>query len=400
MLMKSNFIKIIYIGGPDISLRFPFIKLLISKGYKVFVIGSSKKEKKMFEKGGIPYLYYCLNRKFSVFSDVKSFFQLYKILKKEKPLIVHAFDTKPTILGRIAAKLAGVPVIIGTIPGMGSLFSEDTFTNKILRSFYIIAQKIACRVSDLTIFQNYDDLNFFITKKIISFSKATIIKSSGVDIKKFSPENLQSKKLQKTKSELGLNSKSVKIFMITRLVKYKGVQEFLEAAKILKSKYRNIDFFLIGPADNTVAAFPLEEVKKYANVVKYTGPRNDIPEILYFADIVVLPTYYREGIPRILLEAASMRKPIVTTNIPGCREIVNDGINGFLVPPKDSVALAKAIEKLILNDNLRKQMGKISRERVIKEFSLDIIFKQTLNLYKKLFHNKKEKYHESTICSS
>jgi len=386
--MKNNIIKIAYIGGPDISLRLPLIKLLIFKSYKIFVVGSSKKEKGRFEREGIPYCYYHLNRKFGMFNDIKSFFQLYKILKKEKPYCIHTFDTKPTILGRIAAKMAGVPVIIGTIPGMGSLFSEDTFTNKILRSFYIIAQKIACRVSDLTIFQNYDDLNFFITKKIISFSKATIIKSSGVDIKKFSPENLQSKKLQKTKSELGLNSKSVKIFMITRLVKYKGVKEFLEAAKILKSKYQNVDFFLVGPKDNTVAAFPLEKVKKYANVVKYTGPRNDIPEILYFADIVVLPTYYREGIPRILLEAASMKKPIVTTNIPGCKEIVNDGINGFLVSPKDSIALAKAIEKLILNDNLRKQMGKMSRKKVLEEFSLNIVFEQTLNAYKKLFKNK------------
>jgi len=389
--MANKIIKIAYIGGPDLLLRLSLIKLLIHKNYKVFVIGSSKKEKESFEREGISYYYYYLNRKFSVISDIKSSFQLYKILKKEKPYCIHAFDTKPTVLGRIAAKIAGVPVIIGTIPGMGSLFSEHTFTNKIFRIFYIIAQKIACGLSDLTIFQNSDDLNFFISKHIISPSKATIIKGSGVDIEKFSPENLQTEKLQKTKAELGLNSKKIKIFMISRLVKYKGIKDFLEAAKILKSKYQNVDFFLVGPKDNTVAAFPLEEVKKYANVVKYTGPRNDIPEILYFADIVVLPTYYREGIPRILLEAASMRKPIVTTNIPGCREIVNDGINGFLVPPKDSVALAKTIEKLILNDNLRKQMGKISRERVIKEFSLDIVFKQTLNFYKKLSKTKKKK---------
>ena len=387
--MDNKIVKIAYIGGPDLLLRLSLIKLLICENYKVFVIGSSRKEKERFERERIPYCYYYLNRKFNVFSDIKSFFQLYKILKKEKPYCIHAFDTKPTILGRIAAKMAGVPVIIGTIPGMGSLFSENTFTNKIFRIFYIIAQKIACGLSDLTIFQNSDDFNFFVLRHIISPSKATIIKGSGVDIEKFSPENLQTKKLQKTKAELGLNSKK-KVFMISRLVKYKGIKDFLEAAKILKSKYQEVDFFLVGPKDNTVAAFPLEKVKKYANVVKYTGHRNDIPEVLYFADIVVLPTYYREGIPRILLEAASMRKPIVTTNIPGCREIVNDGINGFLVPPKDSVALAKAIEKFILNDNLRKQMGKISRERVIKEFSLEIVFKQTLNLYKKLFQNKEE----------
>jgi len=386
--MKNKIIKIAYIGGPDILLRLHFIKLLILKGYEVCVIGSSKKEKEKFENEGILYHYYSLNRKFSILSDIKSFFQLYKILKKEKPHCIHAFDTKPTILGRIAAKLAGVPIIIGTIPGMGSLFSEDTFINKILRIFYIIAQKVACGVSDLTIFQNYNDFDFFISKKIVSPLKAIIIKGSGVDIKKFSLENLQSKKLQKTKSELGLNSKSIKIFMISRLVKYKGIKEFLEAAKILKSKYQNVDFFLVGPLDNTIAGFPLEEVKKYVDVVKYTGPRNDIPEILFFANIVVLPTYYREGIPRILLEAASMGKPIVTTNIPGCKEIVEDGVNGFLVPPKDPIALAQAIEKLILNEKLRNQMGEISRKKAIEEFSLNIVFKKTLNIYEKLLKNK------------
>ena len=103
---------------------------------------------------------------------------------------------------------------------------------------------------------------------------------------------------------------------------------------------------------------------------------------------MVLPTYYREGIPRILLEAASMRKPIVTTNIPGCKEIVEDGVNGFLVPPKNSKALVEAIGKLILDENLRKQMGKMSRKKVLEEFSLNIVFEQTLNAYKKLFKNK------------
>ena len=382
--MKNSFLKIAYIGGPDISLRLPIIKLLISKGYKICVIGSNKDEKQRFEKEGISYYCYSLNRKFSVFSDIKSLFQLYKILKKEKPYCIHAFDTKPTILGRIAAKLAGIPIIIGTIPGMGALFSEDSFINKILRIFYIESQKIACGVSNLTIFQNEDDFKFFISKKIVSISKATIIKGSGVDVKKFSPENLNPENLEKTRKELRLNSKNIKIFMITRLVKYKGVKEFLEAAKILKSKYQNIDFFLVGPTDNTIAAFLLKEIKKYANVVKYIGPRNDIPEILYFADIVVLPTYYREGIPRILLEAASMGKPIVTTDIPGCREIVEDGINGFLVPPKNSKALAHAIEKLVLDKNLRKRMADISRKKAINEFSLDIVVRETLNLYDKV----------------
>ncbi len=381
-------VKVCLCGGPDFSSRLPFIKVLATNGYNVTAIGSHKAEEDKFIKYSIPYRSYPLNRRFSVLDDIRSFLTLYSIFKREKSIIVHAFDTKPTILGRIAAKLAGVPIIIGTIPGMGSLFSDDTLINKILRFFYIISQKVACGMSDLTIFQNYDDLNFFITKKIVSSSKATTIKGSGVDVEEFSPKNLRSEKVEKTKIELGFDPNGIKIFMISRLIKYKGVKEYLEAAKILKSKYRNIDFFLIGPVDDTIAAFSLEEVKKYAGIVKYIGPRDDIPEILFFADIVVLPTYYREGIPRILLEAASMGKPIVTTDIPGCREIVEDGVNGFLVPPKNSKALVEAIGKLILDENLRKQMGEASRKKVLEEFSLNIVFEQTLNAYKKLFKNK------------
>lgn len=379
-LDRSHKVKICLCGGPDLSLRIPLIKALATNGYDVTAIGSDEAEEAKFQKHGISYRLYCLNRKFRLVDEIKGFLTLYNIFKHEKFIIVHAFDTKPTILARVAARLAGVPIIIGTIPGLGSLFSEDSLSNRILRQFYIFFQKVACKISDITILQNQEDRDFFVSRRITDSLKVKIIRGSGVDTKRFSSENVDLEAVEKIKKELCLNDSPI-ISMITRLVRYKGIDEYLQAASLLKTKYPNINFLLVGPQDKTLAAFSLEEVSKYSNVVKYLGPRSDIPEILYLSDIVVLPSYYREGIPRALLEAASMGKPIITTDLPGCKEVVKDGVNGFLIPPKNPQALVEAIEKLILNEDLRKEMGVLSRKKAVEEFASDIVFKETLNLY-------------------
>jgi len=373
-------VKICLCGGSDLSLRIPLCKALASNGYDITAVGSNEAEEAKFREHGISYLLYPLNRKMGFISEIRSLLALYNIFKREKFIIVHAFDTKPTILARIAAKFAGVPLIIGTIPGLGFLFSEENLYNKILRRIYIFAQMIACQVSGMTIFQNPDDKDFFVNKRIVGKSKVKIIKGSGVVTRKFSPENINLENVQKIKTELCLND-NLRVVMISRLIKYKGVKEYLEASKILNSKYQNVQFLLVGSIDDTIAAFPIEEIKKYETVVNYIGFRSDISEILFLSDIVVLPSYYREGLPRILLEAAAMGKPIVTTDLPGCKEVVQDGVNGFLIPPKNVNALAEAIEKLLLNKDLRKEMGILSRKKAIEEFDSDIVFRETLILY-------------------
>jgi glycosyltransferase involved in cell wall biosynthesis len=374
---------IFFVGGPDVSLRVELLKLLQSEGYKLCVVGTNEREKGIFETNGILFFHYSLKRRYFFFSNFMGAWQLYSIFRKEKPYIIHAFDTIPTIVGRIVARVAGVPIIIGTIPGMGSLFSYETVLNKLLRVIYIFGQKMASTSSHITIFQNVDDFNFFISKRIVPKSKATIIKGSGVDVEKFSSRNLDAEKLAKLQTDMGLNANKLNITMVSRMVEYKGVKDFLEAARISVSRHDNLQFNLVGPLDDTVAAVPEREIKKYDKVVKYWGPRGDIKEILHLSDIVVLPTYYREGVPRILLEAASMEKPIITTNVPGCKDIVEDGVNGLIVPIKNPSLLASAVEKLVLDESLRKRMGELSRRKVVKEFSLEIVFKETLGIYQK-----------------
>lgn len=386
MIANSNK-TIAFVGGPDISLRLELLKLVKCEGFNVLVIGSNRAEEKLFHMCEIPYYYYELHRSMLIIKDLGGILQLYKIFKRTRPDIIHAFDTIPAISGRIAAKAAGVPVIIGTITGMGSLFSFNNIRNMMLRVFYIIVQKIACGISDLTIFQNNDDLHYFVSKRIIPSSKSVVVKGSGVDLEKYSANKMDPDDVKKKEEELGIEKSYVKIFMISRLVKYKGVYEYLEAAKQVRMKYDHVQFYLAGPVDDTIASFSESEMRKYGNYVQYIGERNDIAGILYFADVVVLPTYYREGIPRVLLEAASMEKPLITTDMPGCKDVVEDGLNGFTVPTNNPQALSEAMEKLILDGNLRVKMGKLSRQIAIKEFSMDIIFKDTINIYRQLLNN-------------
>ena len=227
---------------------------------------------------------------------------------------------------------------------------------------------------------------FFTINKIVPSSKAALIKGSGVDVNAFSSERVRDTDLKQLEAELGSYRKEVRVFLISRLLKYKGIKEYLEASRIVRERHSHVVFYLAGPEDKSMYAFPLEKLKEFKDTVKYIGSRNDIPEILSLADIVVLPSYYREGIPRILLEAACFEIPIITTDVPGCREVVEDGINGYLVPPKNPYSLANAIGKLVIDEELRKKMGQKGREKVINEFSLDFVYRESLKLYQNFLH--------------
>ena len=211
-----------------------------------------------------------------------------------------------------------------------------------------MGQKAACGVSDITIFQNTDDMAFFTMNKMVHSSKAALIKGSGSGRQCFFPEIVRDTDLRQLEAELGSCRNEIKVFLISRLLKIQRDSRISRGFQNRKREAQSRVFYLAGPEDKSMYSFPLEKLKEYKDTVKYLGPRNDIPKILSLADIVVLPTYYREGIPRILLEAACFEKPIITTDVPGCREVVEDGINGYLVPPKNPYSLADALDKLVI----------------------------------------------------
>jgi len=369
--------------------RIRWIRMLKRHNIKVTMIVPLNEEKyiKLIEKEDIKVITYLLDRKnVNLLRELATIYQLYRIFKKERFNIVHSFTPKPNIYATIAARLAKIPVIINHVTGLGSLFVEEypslpiLVLGKLLKLLYRYAFLLSTKI----IFQNEDDHNFF---SFIPSDKKLIIKGSGIDIYEYSPVNIDVSKVKKLKQESGIKRNQCVITFIGRLVTCKGICEFVESAHILSKRYGNLVFLVVGDIDkDNIYSISKNFIVENQNIyLRFLGRRDDIREILYITDIFVNPSYYREGIPRTNLEAMAMEKPIITTNSPGCKETVENGKTGLLVMPKDILSLVKAIEKLIRNRNLRQEMGKHGREKVIKEFSTEIIVEQIKGLYNDLF---------------
>ncbi len=371
-----------FVGGEDIRMRIAFLKKLEKAGFQVAAIGSE--DQTIFEKKQIPYFRYSLIRWINPFADFRSFLQLAKIFKQQKPDIIHAFDTKPALIAPVAARYAGIIIRVRTITGMGYVFSSDALLAKILKPIYRISQQFASASCATTIFQNTDDFNYFLENNMAEKNKMILVKGSGIDIIEYDKKLVHIKQQPGIKKSLGLKRKYT-VLMITRLVKDKGVIEYLEASRQIRKVRDDIDFVLVGPlASEGKQAISKSNLEEYSDDIHYLGQRNDIPELIELCDCFVLPSYYREGVPRVLLEAGWHGKPIVTTDMPGCREIVKDGWNGWLIPPRNASALAQAILKTIKMDTAEQTLfGQRSRKYIEEEFSLECVF----NAYTKIYRN-------------
>lgn len=380
--------KVMLVGSIDIDARLELMHFL-SNNFDISALGSLPTLQGKFSDQGFNYISYTLSRRANPFLDIFTLIQLYFIFRRLKPHLVHAFDTKPCVWARIAAYLARVPVIIGTLPGLGSLYTNENFINRLLRSIYERLQQLACYVSDLTIFQNHDDARQFIEAGILSSQKVMVIPGSGVSTQLFAQEQVSDAKKAELRKELQIQPDKIVITMVSRIIKSKGVFEFMSAAQEVITHYPNARFLLVGPEDNeSLDRLNADELKQLKQVVTWLGSRQDISSILAVSDIFVLPSAYREGMPRVLLEAASMGLPIVTTDSPGCREVVENNINGFLIPTRDSSALREALLHLIAKPQLRQVFGQISRERAVERFDFLKIARRIHTVYEQLLKHQ------------
>lgn len=306
-------------------------------------------------------------------TDIKLTLDLYRWYKKEKPNIVHHFTIKPVIYGSIAARLAGINQVVNTITGMGYVFVEKKA--KLLRRVVKLLYRISLKCAHYTFFQNQDDLNYFTGYGLIDKEKAGLLPGSGVDCVYFSPIKIPIEQNEKTSRVL--------VLMVSRLLKDKGVYEFIQSARLVKKTFPHAQFQLLGRRDtrnpNVISEI---ELNTWINqgIVSWLGEVKDVRPIIAKADIVVLPSY-REGTPRALLEASAMSKPIITTNAVGCRDVVDDQITGLIVPVKNSKALADAILKIIGDFDLRLSMGKAGRTKMKAEFDENIIIDKIFKIY-------------------
>lgn len=289
---------------------------------------------------------------------------------REKPDIIHNFTPKGVIYGSIAGHITGIKNIVNTITGLGRIFSDSRFSK--LQFLVIFLYKLSLKNTQV-VFQNHDNFHYFIEQNITIPNNSEIILGSGVntEIFKYNPPTVKETPI---------------VLLAARFVAEKGIREFVEASKLLQDMGTHVRMVLVGsPEENQPSSITSQELEFWASNqwIEWWGWFEHMEEIYPRAHIACLPTYYMEGIPKSLIEAASCGLPLIATDLPGCKEIVIEGINGILVPPKNPGSLAAAIEKLVKNDILREQMGRKSRKLVENKFSKKIVMQQYISIYSK-----------------
>lgn len=367
--------------------RRPLVEALLERNVEVSVVAPVDVEGDFFQKLGVHVYPWRLHRSsLNPLKNALTFFHLLRIYRVIRPTIVHHFTAKPVVYGSIAAHLIRIPpVVVSTLTGLGYAFVRGRTGLRWLLSALF---RLALLCSDAMVFLNREDPQ---TLGIASHPRVHVIEGGeGVDIDLFSPTAVDYISVEAFRQELGLNRSSLAVVMVSRMLVDKGVREFVEAATIVRRRLPQARFFLVGPVDTgnpaCIPRYQLEAWHRKGEVV-YLGEQNNIRELLALAEVVVLPSY-REGLSRVLLEGAAMGKALIATDIPGCREVVRPGINGLLVPPRDSAALARAVEELLRDVPTRELFGMAARGLAVSIFSSDRVVKQVLTLYNALLAQK------------
>ena len=307
------------------------------------------------------------------FFELRSLITLYFLYRKIRPDIIHHVTIKPVLYGSLAAYLAKIPAIVNTISGLGYVFVTNDFKAKVL--FVLI--KYLLKISFLhpnkrVIFQNQDNLSDFQALGLIDKANAVLIKGSGVDTQIFKPSP---------------EPDSNPIVMVaSRMLLDKGICEFVEAAREIKSEGSKARFVLVGDVDpENPMTITVSQIKKWVEdgLIEWWGKQKNMAEVFSQVHIVSLPSY-AEGLPKVLIEASACGRPIVTTDVSGCRETVINGENGILVPAHDAKALASSFRKLISDPKLRQHMGKAGRKMAVNQFSIGIVIQKTFAVYQDL----------------
>jgi glycosyltransferase involved in cell wall biosynthesis len=362
-------------------LRIPFLTGLGKRGFSITAAGTG--DQAPFSKAGIPYRRYQFDR-FDAHSPHRSEMRsIIKLVQDVQPDIIQTFDTKPNLLVPFAIR-RDVP-IVRTINGLGWVFSSASLRALALRPIYCVLQRLASQCTSATVFQNRDDKAFFEKYRLLGRGPACLISGSGIDIGAAQPLDAAHKD---PRGDLSIGDSGV-VITVSRLTRQKGILSLLEAADIVHAEYPQARFVLVGPRESEGPfAIPQDEISRRAPYVIALGKRDDVPALLQKADIFAFPSEYREGIPRVLLEAGLAGLPIVTTRMPGCSDVVTDGWNGYLVPRRDPQRLARRIMELLRDPAAAKAMGRRSAPLIRHELSLAVVLDRYERLYKRVLDGK------------
>lgn len=296
----------------------------------------------------------------SITGDLAYLKKLTRIMKETKPDLVFGYTIKPVIYGSLAAKAAGVPRIYAMVTGLGRVYASGGMKARAVRLVTKILYKQAFRACRKVIFQNRDDIEQLVSQRYLPGEKTVLVNGSGVNMARFSRAPLPEKPV---------------FLMVSRIIREKGVMEFCEAARIMKNSFPEARSVLLGGLDASIGALKMEDIQPYIEdgSIEFPGEVKDPVAFYQSASVFVLPSYYREGLPRTLLEALSCGRPIITTDWPGCREPVEDGVNGYMIPVKDAAALAQRMETLARDRALTERMAQAAWETCRDRFEVSII---------------------------
>ena len=353
------------------NFRFNLARNLKDSGYEVvFIAPFDEKYSELIKN---EFEFYDINidpKGINPINDLKTMIYMYKLYKTLRPDVVLNFTIKPNIYSSIVAGMLKIKSI-SNITGLGTIFIKQSLITKIAKLLY----KVALGFNSKVFFQNDDDKNLFINNKLVNKQKTDLLPGSGVDLNKFIP-------IQKD-----LKDNKVIFLLIARLLKDKGVLEYIDAIRILKAKYKMIEFQILGAIGvSNKTAITQNELDGWVNnkLIKYLGTSDNVQDVISKVDCVVLPSY-REGTPRSLLEACAMGKPIIATDVVGCKEVVEDGLNGYLCEVKNSKDLAVKMEIMFnLSKSERIIMGKAGRRKIVKEFDEKIVINKYLKAIKEI----------------
>lgn len=363
--------KILFVVNVDwffISHRLPLALEALEKGYEVHIACGITDKKEYLESLSLKVHPLNISRSGTgIKEEIKVFLEIYKILRKIKPDIAHFVTIKPVLYGGIASRFLNITKKVFSISGLGFIFIKQGFKASIIRMLIKTMYRFALAGKNShVIVQNPDDKGM--VNSIVEVP-ITLIRGSGVNLSQY--------------NYIEENNETIKVSMACRLLKDKGVFEYIEASKVLKNKYAHVEFELYGDIDThnpaSLTFVDIENIKK-EDFVKVYGFSNDIAKVFSNSNIVVLPSY-REGLPKVLIEAAACGRAVVTTDVPGCRDAIEINSTGVLCEVKNPKSLAEQIEKLILDEELRTNMGKAGRELAEKEFDINKVIEKHFEIY-------------------
>lgn len=369
--------KILLVANTDwylYNFRMSLARFLKASGFEVIFVAPSGEYQQKIINEGVGFIPWQVKRRsMFILGELIALIRLLLIYYRQKPCLVHHFTVKPVLYGSIAARIGGVGAIVNSITGLGYIFLSKDCNLKLLQKLLVPVYRFAFHQNRLhLIFENPDDLEMLESKNMIRKSQSSVIQGVGVDERVFSqtPDP---------------NNEVPTIILPARMLYDKGVEDFVNAAKMVRLK-RKAKFILVGDVDpGNPSMIRKETLQRWVTeeAIEWWGFQGDMPNIFQNCNIVTLPSF-GEGLPTVLIEAAACGRPLVATDVPGCRDVVMDGVNGYLVPVNDVDALAAAMIKLIDSPEKRQAMGNESRKLVLEKFTAEMVNQATFTIYKQL----------------